>query len=764
MIPQALPEQTLLQGRYRLEAPMTRGGSSILYFAKDGDCTVVVKECFVPQWMTRSQDGTVVPLPSHIADMPAALDAFRLEGELLRRCGNVPGLVNLLDVFNANGTAYLVLEYIPGETLRTALREKDVPLSNRIAWLKSLAETLEQMHRAGVLQLDLNPDNVLVTANGSVRLVDLGGGYLLGQRPAVVQAQNAYAAPELYTLEALTERTDLYGFSAMAYEVLTGRQPDSAGARLLEDTLIPPDAYTSEVPKALSQAVMMGLNLAACDRAVTLPQLIEVLRRSGARVAGRRKVRIGLVAAAAAVVIFAALAWLLREPPVWYEAMDTETFSVRADHRMGEDDIAEVTETLEQRLAAFTGDQYLLRQEDGYWIATVPLAAFGETSVRQTLEDQFSISWEGITLAQSFQPQVEWTSGDLSMDVEQIWTWYTTSSDYNEMQWNTIHEDLRNELEALAIPYRLGNLEHDPHYPVLAIAKEHYDEELIQGIFGGSVALFAVGREEEEPMLLINLTEEEITVSEVDGQQTLQFQFQNTWHQEALEELSQEALAEPTQEIGLGFYSLFYMTPRFIGSVDHVISDGRLTLTLCPDQLPHLGDFLKYVAAGRGVDDLLSQRGMIYLPEGQNSLSDVNPALLEYDSDLESDDPLDIAAETLSQMGISCMYDTRVDQRGFQIYLNFSMEGDWIQRSTEVIAQLAQLPEIQAIDCPIIILVPTTDDLNNGNSYSVLLVNYNNQRYLYPGVDGSGVEPYLEEIRQVWEDTVIGGWEILINL
>ena len=431
---------------------------------------------------------------------------------------------------------------------------------------------------------------------------------------------------------------------------------------------------------------------------------------------------------------------------------------------MGEDDIAEVTETLEQRLAAFTGDQYLLRQEDGYWIATVPLAAFGETSVRQTLEDQFSISWEGITLAQSFQPQAEWTSGDLSMDVEQIWTWYTTSSDYNEMQWNTLHEDLRNELEALAIPYRLGNLEHDPHYPVLAIAKEHYDEELIQGIFGGSVALFAVGREEEEPMLLINLTEEEITVSEVDGQQTLQFQFQNTWHQEALEELSQEALAEPTQEIGLGFYSLFYMTPRFIGSVDHVISDGRLTLTLCPDQLPHLGDFLKYVAAGRGVDDLLSQRGMIYLPEGQNSLSDVNPALLEYDPDLESDDPLDIAAETLSQMGISCMYDTRADQRGFQIYLNFSMEGDWIQRSKEVIAQLAQLPEIQAIDCPIIILVPTTDDLNNGNSYSVLLVNYNNQRYLYPGVDGSGVEPYLEEIRQVWEDTVIGGWEILINL
>src|SRR5699024_4266919 len=145
-------------------------------------------------------------------------------------------------------------------------------------------------------------------------------------------------------------------------------------------------------------------------------------------------------------------------------------------------------------------------------------------------------------------------------------------------------------------------------YPVLAIAKEHYDEELIQGIFGGSVALFAVGREEEEPMLLINLTEEEITVSEVDGQQTLQCQFQNTWHQEALEELSQEALADPTQEIGFGFYSLFYMPPRFIGSVDHVISDGRLTLTVCPAQVPPLGGFLKYVAAGRGVDDLLSQR------------------------------------------------------------------------------------------------------------------------------------------------------------
>src|SRR5699024_7464400 len=106
-----------------------------------------------------------------------------------------------------------------------------------------------------------------------------------------------------------------YGFSAMAYEVLTGRQPDSASARLLEDTLVPPDACTSEVPKTLSQAVTTGLNLAACDRAVTLPQLIETLRRSGARVKGHRKVRLGLIVAAAAVVIFLALAWLLREPP-----------------------------------------------------------------------------------------------------------------------------------------------------------------------------------------------------------------------------------------------------------------------------------------------------------------------------------------------------------------------------------------------------------------------------------------------------------------
>lgn len=828
MIPQTLSEHSCLLGRYVLEKPLARGGSSILYLAKDQDKAVVIKECFVPQWMTRDETGAVSLLPDYYQEAARALAAFRQEAELLYRCQDVPGLVKRLDSFSANGTVYLVLEYIPGGTLRTVLEERKVTLTRRLAWLATLGNILEAMHRAGVLQLDINPENVLITPDGTVRLLDLGGGCLLGQRPVLVQAQETYAAPELYTGEALTEHTDVYGFCALAYEVLTGRPSALARSRILEDDLLPPRDLAPELPQDISDALMQGLSLKAQDRA-SLAEILqrgfhqestgerngvrdgkaEIQRDVGSAPPAQKKVRAAFggkrwmwLAAAAAVIAVAV--WYgvsklpnqgqttLQAPDVPStvpaqdptESMDTppqtdetpatetastlpqtETFSIQVDYRMDEDDVEAMTETLETRLEEFAGGNYQLRQEEGYWIATVPLATFGDRSVHQVLQEQFSLEWEGHTLRTFYRPRVEWTAGTLSQDEEQIWLLYSAYSEYSSIQWNGIFMELEGQLEALQIPYRLGHQENNDCAPVIAISPADYDEEIFQVLAGGIAFLYATGREGEEPMHLSDLTSGEVSVEEVAGEQVLRLQIESDYDREKLEALSQEALEEPAQQICLGLYNLYSPSPRFTGDVESVITDGCLTLTMCPGELPGLGDFVQYAATEREVYYSLSQDEVLYLPSGYLTGDDLNPAqYYDYDHDIamQQGDAIYAAGKKLEQLGISAARVRTSDEDSgiLYIYLNYSRTDDWIVRSAELLRELAQLPEIRAVECPIDCLVLAQSEMGTDQNLSVILLQYRGERYISPTIRGDALEQDLAEIERVWSGLEVPGYTV----
>lgn len=827
MIPQTLPDHSCLLGRYVLERPLARGGSSILYLAKDQARTVVIKECFVTQWMTRDETGAVSRLSDYGREAAGALAAFHREAELLNRCQDVPGLVKRLDSFSANGTAYLVLEYLPGETLRTVLKERDIPLPRRLDWLASLAKTLEAIHRVGVLQLDINPGNVLISPDGAVRLLDLGGGCLRGERPALVQAQEAYAAPELYTGEALTEQTDAYGFCALAYEVLTGMPPVLARSRILEDDLRPPRDLVPKLLQDLSDVLMQGLSLKACDRA-SLPEILRrgfpwkwaeerhgggdgetearcdventapAPKQGRAASGGKRWVWLAAIA-----VLIAAAVWygvskapnqgqtMLQEPDTHSivpaqdttESMDaptktdetpatettptvqqTETFSIQVDYRMDEDDVEAMAETLEMRLEEFAGEDYQLRQEDGYWIATVPLDAFGDRAVHQVLEAQFSLEWEGHTLRTFYLPRVEWTAGTLSEDEEQIWLLYSSYSAYSSIEWNGIFMELEGQLEALQIPYRLGHQENDAGAPVVAVSPADYDEEIFQVLAGGIAFLYATGREGEEPMHLSDLTSGEVSVEEVAGEQVLRLQIESDYDREKLEALSQEALEEPAQQICLGLYNLYSPSPRFTGDVESVITDGCLTLTMCPGELPGLGDFAQYAATEREVNYSLSQDEILYIPSGSSMEDCLNPAQYYSDNDVsvQSDDAVYTAYQKLNELGISS---ARVrlndeDEGTYYIYLNYSRTNDWVQRSAELLRELAQLPEIQAVECPIDCLVLSQSEMGTDQNLSVILLQYRGERYISPTIRGDALEEDRAELERVWSELEVPGYTV----
>lgn len=828
MIPKTLAEHSCLLGRYVLEKPLARGGSSILYLAKDQDKAVVIKECFVPQWMTRDERGTVSFLPDYRREAARALTAFRQEEMLLNRCQDVLGLVKRLDSFSANGTAYLVLEYIPGKNLRTVLEEGNISLSRRLTWLTSLAIILEAMHRAGVLQLDINPENVMITPDGAVRLLDLGGGCLLGQRPVLLQAQEAYAAPELYTGEVLTENTDVYGFCALAYEVLTGRPPVLARSRILEDDLIPPRDLVSELPRDVSNALVQGLSLKERDRA----SFAEILqrgfhqesteKRSGGRIGeaearcnvgstppapkrsraafgGKRWIWLAAAAAVIAVAVWYGVSkapnqgqTTLQAPDVQStvaaqdsaESMDTpsqadeppatetastlpqtETFSIQVDYRMDEGDVEAMTKTLETRLEDFAGEDYQLRQEDGYWIVTVSLSAFGGSSVHQVLDDQFSLEWEGHTLRLFYRPRVEWITGTLSEDEEQIWLLYSSYSDYSSIQWNGIFMELEGQLEALQIPYRLGHQENDACAPVIAISPADYDEEIFQVLAGGTAFLYATGREGEEPMHLLGLTSEEVSVEEVAGEQVLHLRIESNYYQEELMTLSKEALGEPEQQICLGLYNLYSPSPRFTGDVESVITDGCLTLTMCPGELPGLGDFVRYAVTELDMNYDLSQDEILYIPSDSLTGDDLNPAQFYYDYDMSvrSDDPIYVAHQKLNELGISSMC-TNLDEESegiYYIYLNYSRTDDWVERSAQLVRELVQMPEIQAVPCTVIFLMLEMSEMGITENMTVVLLENSGGPYVWPSILGDDLEQDRAEIERVWNNLEVPGYTVI---
>ena len=220
-------------------------------------------------------------------------------------------------------------------------------------------------------------------------------------------------------------------------------------------------------------------------------------------------------------------------------------------------------------------------------------------------------------------------------------------------------------------------------------------------------------------MHLSDLTSGEVSVEEVAGEQVLRLQIESDYDREKLEALSQEALEEPAQQICLGLYNLYSPSPRFTGDVESVITDGCLTLTMCPGELPGLGDFAQYAATEREVNYSLSQDEILYIPSGSSMEDCLNPAQYYSDNDVsvQSDDAVYTAYQKLNELGISS---ARVrlndeDEGTYYIYLNYSRTNDWVQRSAELLRELAQLPEIQAVECPIDCLVLSQSEMGDGS-------------------------------------------------
>jgi hypothetical protein len=273
--PQLAPH-TLLDSRYVLGRVLGQGGFGITYIAAElGEYRkLAIKEYFPSSFATRTADRRTVVYagPGNREPYQYGLKKFEEEAETLQRFQNYPSIVSVLRSFKANGTAYIVMEYLEGTTLLSHLGRQPggvIPFADALQIFTPIMDALRETHRARMIHRDVSPDNVFLCRSGRIKLLDFGAARVaFGDQTQSQQLilKPGYTPEEQYRSTGVAgPYTDVYSLGATIYRSITGQPPPEAPERLSDDRMKPPSHYTV-LPSRADKALMKALAVRAKDR------------------------------------------------------------------------------------------------------------------------------------------------------------------------------------------------------------------------------------------------------------------------------------------------------------------------------------------------------------------------------------------------------------------------------------------------------------------------------------------------------------------
>ncbi len=304
----ALPKKL---GRFEVERLLGRGSMGAVLLAKDPaiDRVVAIK---------------LVQTAAHLT--PAQRDKYRerfyreasAAGQLLH-----PAIATVFDVGHTDdGTPFLVMEYVKGETLRELLENGKLPLGETLRIARDVLEALNFAHAQGIVHRDVKPSNIMVTSERRGKIMDFGIAHVMGSELTAggdLLGSPYYMAPEQLAKGPITARTDLFSFAVVLYRMLTGVLPftgDSFAAvahAILHEKPVPPERLDTRIPKPISELVLHCLEKSPEERAGSAPEVLRALfaaesgrieRRAVPRRRGRRRtLLLALALLAAALVV-----------------------------------------------------------------------------------------------------------------------------------------------------------------------------------------------------------------------------------------------------------------------------------------------------------------------------------------------------------------------------------------------------------------------------------------------------------------------------
>jgi len=271
-----LPPGTVLQNKYLLGRVLGQGGFGITYLAWDITLNIklAIKEYLPQQHATRTVGQSTVTFytSSFKEDYRYGLSKFLEEARTLARFNEHPNIVTVRDYFEANNTAYLVMNYHEGITLQNYLKKKDgkIMVEQALAIFMPVLDALKEVHAAGIMHRDISPDNIFIDKDGRIILIDFGAARQEMREKSKsfsVVLKAGYAPEEQYrTKGEQGPWTDIYAVGATLYHCITGNIPPEAIDRLVEDDLVAPSNMGVKIKPALEDCLLKALAVKAPDR------------------------------------------------------------------------------------------------------------------------------------------------------------------------------------------------------------------------------------------------------------------------------------------------------------------------------------------------------------------------------------------------------------------------------------------------------------------------------------------------------------------
>jgi len=210
---------------YRITEKLGEGGMGEVYRARD---------------LQLDREVAVKILPGSVSDNPESLARFKREAKTLAAV-NHPGIATVFGLHEQDGTRFMAMEFVPGSDLSQRLSKRALPIRDALEFAMQIAEALEAAHEQGIIHRDLKPQNLMVTSDGKIKVLDFGLARAITRRtisaddepsptitvaltrPGTIMGTPAYMSPEQVQGEDVDARSDIWAFGAVLYEMLTGK-------------------------------------------------------------------------------------------------------------------------------------------------------------------------------------------------------------------------------------------------------------------------------------------------------------------------------------------------------------------------------------------------------------------------------------------------------------------------------------------------------------------------------------------------------------
>ena len=268
----------LIAERYLVRSLVAEGGMASVYLAQD---------------KVLEREVAVKVIHPHLAKDASFVEKFRREAKVAAKLSH-PNLVNVFDQGTDGEIIFLVMEYVPGITLRDAMNDFGaLDTKKTLEIIEPLTAALAAAHQAGILHRDLKPENVFLSNGGTVKLGDFGLARAITQHTQTgsVVGTVAYLSPELVLRGQADARSDVYSLGVMIYEMLTGSQPYQGEQAVqiayqhANDNIPAPSSVNSAVPELMDEIVLWATARNPADRPASAKVFLPVITRARADLA-----------------------------------------------------------------------------------------------------------------------------------------------------------------------------------------------------------------------------------------------------------------------------------------------------------------------------------------------------------------------------------------------------------------------------------------------------------------------------------------------